>query len=76
MSYGLFNHKELIFGFQILDLKDRFLASSKNSFESDVELPREIIKGNSLDLHVKMGKLLAPIKFTGHNTFDTTYKNG
>ena len=32
-SYGFLITKELIFGFQILDLKDRFSASLRNSYK-------------------------------------------
>ena len=38
-SYGFLITKELIFGFQILDLKDHFSASLKNQLEANLPSP-------------------------------------
>ena len=46
-SYGFLITKELIFGFQLLDLKDHFSASLRDLGDCSVELPIKIFLGRT-----------------------------
>ena len=52
-SYGFLITKELIFGFQILDLKDHFSASLKGLFRKNVNIKNQ--QETSLQIGIYLG---------------------